>query len=161
MTTAPASGLVVGQTRTVDSVRAALPHLMGLVLIITAAIALGRPIGWIGVFAAVGPLVGAAIAQATGEPVAWREAWAFGLVGAALIAGGWLILRAPELHALFVVIWPLGLLAFLLGGVNYIAVSLSRTWRAARGQALDYPWIPDALARAIGLDTEGHDNGNR
>lgn len=130
-----------------------LPHVTGLILIAVAAVALGRPYGWLGFGAAIGPPIGAGLAAGLGrrQVVSWREAFAFGLVAAFLTGGGWVALELlPKVHGIFILLWPVALLGFMLGAVNFVAVSLSRGWRAARRQPLDYPWIPRPLARAVG-----------
>lgn len=126
------------------------PHVLGLLIMVVAALALGRPEGWIGVFAPVGPLVAAGTARLAGRTLpGWRDALGFALIAGPMIVVGWAIMRAPEVFWLTAVLFPLGLLLFLLGVVNYVTVSLSRALRAARGQTLDYPWVPDRLHQAL------------
>ncbi len=129
-----------------------LPHITGLFLIVVGALIVGRPVGWLGFAAALGPPIGAAIGAVTNRDTGpWRESFAFGLVAATLIGGGWVLLQLPGLHSGFLLLWPVALLAFLLGSVNFVAVSLSRAWRATKHEPLDYPWIPRNLGRALGL----------
>lgn len=141
---------------------AGVPHGLGLVLVIAAAVSLGRPTGWIGVLAAVGPPVGAlGVRIAAGlVPPGWRDATAFGIVIAVMTAGMFGLLRLSRWIPVVTVAFPAILLVFLLGAVNFVAVSVSRTIRAARHQPLEYPWIPAPLARAIGASLEKPHNGN-
>lgn len=129
----------------------ALPHGTGLLLILIVAVIIGRPLGWIGLLAPVGPVVAAMALRP--RDTEWRWALAFGSVAAVLIVGGYALIRLPEIVGFTAMFFPLGLLLFLLGTVNYVAVALSRSLRAWRSQPLDYPWVPDALSRAIGLTT--------
>lgn len=145
-----------------DRLMAVAPHVLGLLLITAGAVAVGRPEGWLAVLAPVGPVVAAVLARLTGRwAPGWRTAAAFGIVAAVLIAGGWTLMRLAGVHNLFLFLFPIALLGFLLGVVNYVIVSLSRGYRAMRGHPLDYPWIPDALAALLGLPPEGTSNGNR
>lgn len=156
MTSAPAmhdDGLV---TATTPAIARVLPHATGLLICAAVSVVVGRPEGWIGVFAAIGPLLGASLARLfSGRTPAWREAQAFALVIATMTAGGWSLLRLVEVSELFVFVWPIALLALLLGVVNFVLVSISRTYRAARNQPLDYPWIPPQLARILGIPNQG------
>lgn len=136
----------------------ALPHGAGLLLMLIAALIIGRPVGWIALLAPVGPLVAALVLRP--RHAEWRWALAFGSVAAVLIVGGYALIRLPEVVGFTAMFFPLGLLLFLLGAVNYVAVALSRSLRAWRTQPLDYPWIPDVFSQALGLtttDLEAHD----
>ncbi len=132
---------------------AVVPHLSSLVLGLIAIAVVGKPLGWIGFLLPLGPLLTAAIARATGRPPAptWRFALAFSLMCAALIGGGWLLLWAAEPVPALGLLFPLGLLAFFLGLVNFVLISISRSFRAWKAIPLDYPWIPGWLERPLGL----------
>lgn len=105
------TSLMAPPRRLGDRILAVAPHLTGLVLIVLAAIAVGRPEGWIAVLAPVGPVLSACCARVTGRwAPGWRSALAFGIVAAVLIAGGWTIMRLAGVHNLFLFVFPIALL---------------------------------------------------
>lgn len=138
-------------------------QIAGLVVVIAVSAVAGRPLGWIAALAPLGPLAVAGAARASGQPSprGWRDALAFSLVAAVMIAGGWGVLRLPEWWGPAAFAVPVALFSLLLGVVNYLAVSLSRTLRAWRAQPLDYPWIPDALARIVRPHAKDITHGKR
>jgi len=144
----------------------ALPHAAGLVTTALLAIAVGRPVGWVGVGAIIGPTVvlGILVAMRRGVTADDLEGVAFATIIAAMTAGGWALTQAPAVHQSLVVVYPLALLAFLFGAFNFPLVACSRTLRAWRGDELDYPWLTDRLRgrlAAIRERNEGDSHGDR
>ena len=132
---------------------AVVPHLSSLVLGLVAIAIVGRPLGWIGFLLPLGPLLSAGVAKAIGRAPApsWRFALAFSLMCAVLIGGSWLLLWASKPIPALGLVFPLGLLAFFLGLVNFVLISISRSFRAWKAIPLEYPWIPSWLERPLGL----------
>lgn len=132
---------------------AGVPHLSSLAMAVIAVAAVGRPLGWIGFLLPLGPLLTAGLAIAAGRTPAptWRLALAFSLMCALLIGGSWLLLRAAELVPALGLAFPIALLAFFLGLVNFVLISISRAIRAWKKIPLEYPWIPGWLDRPLGL----------
>ena len=141
------------------SVTASLPHLSPLVVSAVVAAAVGRPVGWIGFLLPLGPLAAAGAARAVGRTpvVTWRIVLAFSLVCAGLIGGSWLVLWAGSVLQPLRLLFPLALLAFLLGLVNFVLVAVTRAIRAVKAIPLQYPWIPHWLDRPLGLTPEIRD----
>jgi len=132
---------------------AVLPHLSALLLGLMAVAVIGQPIGWIGFLLPLGPLITTAAARAIGRRPAptWRMALAFSLICAVLIGGSWSLLRGANDFLPLRFVFPLALLAFFLGLVNFVLVSVSRSLRAWKSIPLEYPWIPGWLDRPLGL----------
>lgn len=132
---------------------AVIPHLSALVLGLVAVAIVGKPLGWIGFVLPAGPLLTTAAAKAVGRRPAptWRVALAFSVVCAVLIGGSWSLLRGAEDFFPLRFLFPLALLAFLLGLANFVLVSVSRSFRAWKKIPLEYPWIPGWLDRPLGL----------
>ena len=128
-------------------------HSSSLVVAIVAAVAVGQPIGWIAFLFPLGPLVVAGVMSvvSAGTPRGFRSLLAFTIGSSILVGGGWILTQAPSVIAPLVFVFPLALLAFVVGLLNFVMITVSRTVRAVRGQTFDYPWIPDRLARAVGL----------
>lgn len=152
VTARPASERVLGS----------LPHIAGLVLVIAAAIAVGRPIGWIGVGAALGPAAVIGVARLAGRSPSADdlEGLVFGVVIAFMTAGSWVLTQAPTIHQAFIAAYPVALLVFMFGAVNFVLVACSRTYRSWRGQELDYPWLPGSTRERLAtLREDSHGNG--
>lgn len=132
---------------------APLPHLSPLVVAVIAAIVVGRPLGWIGFLLPLGPIATAAGAKlARRNPVpTWRLPLGFSMVCAAIIGGSWGAMRLGESVEWLTLLFPLAVLAFFLGLVNFVLVSVSRSIRAWKSIPLEYPWIPGWLDRPLGL----------
>ncbi|MEL6893102.1 MAG: hypothetical protein AAFP84_16030, partial [Actinomycetota bacterium] len=128
-------------------------HSSPLVVATVVAIAVGQPIGWIAFLFPVGPLVVTGIAAGIRDaaPRGARSLVAFTFVAAIVVGGGWLLTGVGDLWAPLALLFPFGLLAFIAGLVNFVLVITSRVGRAWRGWAFDYPWIPDRVARLVGL----------
>lgn len=128
-------------------------HSSSLVVAIVAAVVIGQPIGWIAFLFPLGPLLVAALMRVVGAgaPRAIRSLLAFTIGSSILVGGGWLLTQAPNVISPLVFVFPLALLAFVIGLLNFVMITVSRTVRAAKGQTFDYPWIPDRLARVVGL----------
>jgi len=130
-------------------------HSSSLVVAAGAAIAIGQPIGWIAFLFPLGPVLVAALMRlvGAGTPRAIRSLIAFTIGSSLLVGGGWILTQAPSVISPLVFVFPLALLAFIVGLLNFVMITISRTVRAAKGQTFDYPWIPDRLARLVGLPT--------
>lgn len=128
-------------------------HLSPLAVAAIVSIIVGRPLGWVAFFAPLGPLLVVAAATLAKKPVepTWRMALAFSIVCAFMIGGSWALMAASNQFPPIAVTFPLALLAFLLGLLNFVMVSISRTVRAWKSIPLDYPWIPNWLDRPLGL----------
>lgn len=152
MSTVIEGRVVEGSSRTVDVVA----HLSPLLVAIVAAAVVGQPIGWIAFLVPLGPLLVAGALRVAGRPRprGVRSLLAFSALSGLLIGGGWALTEAKDLWPPFAIVFPLGLLAFVAGLVNFVMIVLSRTWRAGRGLIFDYPWIPSAVAERVGLDPE-------
>lgn len=113
----------------------------------------GIPLGLIAFAMPLGPLAVAGVMRATGydAPRGFRSLMAFTLGSAVLIGVSWLGMQAGQLFSPLAYFFPVALLAFALGVLNYLLVVCSRTIRAFTGDAFDYPWIPDRVARLVGL----------
>lgn len=138
---------------TPGTAQAPLLHLSPLIPALIGVAAVGKPHGWIGFLLPIGPLLALAAAKALGRTPnpAWRLTLAFSLICALLIGGSWGLLRAAgELVALRL-LFPFAVLAFFLGLVNFLLVTISRSLRAWKSQPLEYPWIPGWLDRPLGL----------
>lgn len=134
-------------------------HASPLIVAIAAALIVGRPDGWIAFLLPIGPLFVSGIARlAQGRPPrAWRSLLAFATVSAVVIGGGWAITHLGQVWAPLSLLFPLGLLAFIAGLVNFVLVVLGRIPRAVRGRPFDYPWIPTPVARFVGLGEGWHE----
>lgn len=135
-------------TRTWDAVA----HSSSLIVAVIASVAVGKPLGWIAFLLPLGPLLVVGAMRLTGrEPRGWRSLVAFTIAVGLLIGVSWLGTQAGEFFSPLAYVFPLALLAFTLGVVNYVLVVVSRTIRAIKFDAFDYPWVPDRLARLVGL----------
>ncbi|MEM7338474.1 MAG: hypothetical protein AAF467_07505 [Actinomycetota bacterium] len=132
---------------------AGLPHLSPLVVAVVVAIIAGGPLGWIGFLLPLGPLLAFVGPRLVGRhpSATWRLALAFSVVCAVLIGGSWTLMRVGQTLPPAAILFPLALLAFLLGLVNFVLVSISRAVRAWRSMPLHYPWIPGWLDGPLGL----------
>lgn len=132
---------------------AVLPPLSPLVVAIVAVAVVGQPLGWIGFLLPLGPVACAvaALAVRRAPDPTWRLTLAFTVVCALLIGGSWILLRIAEIVPALGLAFPVALLAFFLGLVNFVLISISRTIRAWKALPLDYPWIPGWLDRPLGL----------
>lgn len=128
-------------------------HSSSLILAVAVAIGVGSPYGWIALLFPVGPLFAAALMRAVGAgpPRAFRSLLAFTIGSSGLVGGGWTIIWFGDIVEPLAFVFPLALLAFVVGLLNFVMIVLSRTLRALKGQTFDYPWIPDRLARLVGL----------
>lgn len=131
-------------------------HGSSIVVGVAVAAVVGQPVGWIGFVLPLGPVLVIAAAAAAGAamPRGARSLLAFTIVSGVVIGGGWLLTHAGELWAPLSLLYPLGVLAFIAGLVNWLMLAASRTWRAWRRWPFDYPWIPDPLARLVGLPAD-------
>ena len=131
----------------------AATHIAPLVVAVLAAVAVGKPLGWIAFLFPVGPVVVAIVMRAAGRdlPRGFRSAVAFALGSGLLVGLGWLGTQAGNWISPMAFLFPVALLIFIVGLVNWLMIVLSRTVRAIKYDAFDYPWIPDRLARAVGL----------
>ena len=132
---------------------AGVPHLSALVTAIVAVAIVGQPLGWIGFLLPAGPLITTAVARAIGRKPAptWRLALGFSLICAVMIGGSWSLLRGANDFIPLRLTFPLLLLAFFLALLNFVLVSVSRSFRAWKSIPLEYPWIPGWLDRPLGL----------
>lgn len=132
----------------------AVTHASPLLLAIAVAVLVGGPVGWIAFLLPLGPLVLTGVSRLTlgHPPRAWRSLVAFTTVAAVVIGGGWVVTRLGTIWDPLSLLFPLGLLAFVAGLVNFVLVVIGRIPRALRGRPFDYPWIPDPVARVVGLD---------
>lgn len=128
-------------------------HASSLVLAVIVSIVVGKPLGWIAFLFPLGPLLVAGVARVLGAgvPRGLRSLVAFDIVAGVLVGGGWLAMFGAKNFSLLVYVFPISLLAFGIGLLNYVMVTISRTIRAVKAQTFDYPWIPDRLARVVGL----------
>lgn len=128
-------------------------HASALVVGATTAVAVGGPVGWIAWLFPLGPLfvIGLMRVAGRGTPRAFRSLLAFTVGASVIIGGAWLVMRLGTVIRPLAFIFPLALIIFFLGLLNFSMVVISRSIRAARGQLFDYPWIPDRLARRFGL----------
>lgn len=149
----------MGTDRTLSTVESehrvwdAFAHSSALLLGIAVAVGVGSPFGWIALLFPLGPLITAGLMSAVGAgtPRAFRSLLAFTLGSSALVGGGWLVIWLGGIVSPLAFIFPLALLAFVVGLLNFVLIVISRTVRAIKGQTFDYPWIPDRLARLVGL----------
>ncbi len=130
-------------------------HVAPLVVALLAAVAVGKPLGWIAFLFPVGPVLVALAMRAVGRelPRGFRSAVAFAIGSGLLVGLGWLGTQAGNWISPMAFLFPIALLAFIIGLVNWLMIVLSRTVRAIKFDAFDYPWIPDRLARMVGLRT--------
>lgn len=128
-------------------------HVAPLVVAAIATVVIGRPLGWIAFLFPLGPVLVALVMRAAGRtlPRGFRSAVAFAIGSGLLIGLGWLGTQAGDWFAPLGYAFPIALLAFVVGLVNWFLIVVSRTIRAVRFEAFDYPWIPDRLARLVGL----------
>ncbi|MFK7920150.1 MAG: hypothetical protein AB8G14_18910 [Ilumatobacter sp.] len=131
----------------------AFVHSSSLILAIAVAVGVGSPYGWIALLFPLGPLFAAALMRAVGAgtPRAMRSLLAFTIGSSILVGGGWTTIWLGDIIEPLAFVFPLALLAFIVGLLNYVMIVVSRTLRALKGQTFDYPWIPDRLARLVGL----------
>lgn len=130
----------------------AAAHGASLVVGVLVAVLVGQPVGWIAFLLPLGPLVVIGVASLSGRaPRASRSLMAFTLMSVVVIGGGWALTFAGELWGPLSLLYPLGVLAFIAGLVNWLMIVLSRVWRAVRRWPFDYPWIPRPLALLVGL----------
>lgn len=132
----------------------AVTHGSSLLFVVVVSVAVGRPLGWIAFLLPVAPaaIVGTTRLLGRTPPRGRRSLLAFDLLCALMIGSGWMGTRAGTWWAPLAYLFPLALLAFTLGLVNYVLVTISRTYRAMRGHRFEYPWIPARLAVAFGID---------
>lgn len=131
----------------------AATHVAPLVVAVVATAVVGRPLGWIAFLFPVGPMLVALVMRAAGGtlPRGFRSAVAFAIGSGLLIGVGWLGTQAGDWFSPLAFVFPLALLAFVVGLVNWLMIVVSRTIRAVTFDAFDYPWIPDRLATLVGL----------
>ena len=142
----------------------AAAHCASLVLVVLASVAIialrdpdsdarGVPLGLIAFFTPLAPLAVAGVMRLTGRgaPRGMRSLVAFTLGSGVLIGVSWLGMQAGQVFTPLAYFFPVALLAFVLGLLNYVLVVCSRTIRALTGDAFDYPWIPNRLAKLVGL----------
>lgn len=128
-------------------------HVAPLVVAIVAAVAVGKPLGWIAFLFPLGPIVVGLVMRAVGRdlPRGFRSAVAFSIGSGLLIGLGWLGTQAGGWFSPLALLFPFALLVFTVGLLNWLLIVVSRTVRAAKFEAFDYPWIPNRLARLVGL----------
>lgn len=128
-------------------------HLSPAIFAANIAVLVGRAYGWIAFLLPVGPLiVAAAMRLATGgAPRGLRSLLGFTIVSGAAIGIGWVLMASNEAYPLLTYVFPLALLLFTLGLVNFLMITVSRAVRAWKGTPFDYPWIIRPVRRIVGL----------
>ena len=147
------SAMSMTDTSTTSRVWDVLAHVSSVFFAANIAVIVGRAYGWIAFLLPLGPLiVTAAMRLATGDtPRGIRSLLGFTIVSGAAIGVGWVLIASNEAWPLLTYIFPLALLLFTLGLVNFIMITVSRAVRAWKGTPFDYPWIIRPVRRIVGL----------
>lgn len=127
-------------------------HSSSLVVAVVLAVIAGRAYGWIAFALPLGPLLVAAAAKLTGRPVprGLQSLLGFVAVSGLMIGLGWTFTQAGNWWPPLAYVFPLALLVFTLGLLNFLMVTISRTLRAWKGQQFDYPWVPTRFLQLAG-----------
>lgn len=128
-------------------------HLSPLVIAGVVALAIGTAYGWIAFLFPLGPLLSLGLTRVAGavSPRGIRSLVAFTIVAGAMIGFGWIGTQAGQWFSPLSFVFPFALLLFTVGLVNFVMVTVSRSVRAWKGLPFDYPWIPNRVARIVGL----------
>ena len=128
-------------------------HLSPLLVAAVVGLALMKAYGWIAFLFPIGPLVAWGLTHMAGvpEPRGVRSSVAFSAASGFLVGVGWIGTQAGQWFSPLSLVFPFALLIFTIALVNFVMVVVSRLVRAWKRQPFDYPWIPDRLARVVGL----------
>lgn len=143
----------MSDTTTLHRIWDVIAHLSTVIFAANLAVVIGQAYGWIAFLLPIGPLiVAAAMRLATGDvPRGLRSLIGFAIVSGGAIGIGWVFMASNEAYPLLTYVFPLALLLFTLGLVNFLMVTVSRAVRAWNGSTFDYPWIIKPVRRIVGL----------